>query len=317
MARVQVESGGFLLTSALRGSKLFMARHRFSSMEESVQDPGTASKTVILVTNPDPRSFLPRYLLAFTPLLLAGISFIITAALYGFLNAFVPNLSGSMGTFLPGMGDMIDMAVLLTAPVSIFLLVVIIGWMLRFTEMWTSSALALGLSSLGGIFLVIFFPVTSMSRIMDLLTTMADLILPASAVAVIIVIAWTEKFRRSISYAVTNQGVVTKGGVWTRQEQVLPYNQIGRLVMEQGPIMRLLHTGTVIPVATGGPGGGASRDTANAAKAGQGASRHPLDCLYGVRDPEKVMALLEQLIPHPAGRGEEKVSNLRKIYEKL
>ncbi len=286
-------------------------------MEGSIPAQGIANKTVILVTNPDPRSFLSKYLLALTPLLLVEISFITIAALYGFMDAFIPNLSGSMGKFLPGMGDMIDITVLLTAPVSVFLLFVMIGWMMRLTEMWTSSALALGLSSLAGIFLVIFFPVASMSQIMDLLTLIADLILPASVAAVIIVIAWTEKFRRSISYAITNEGVVTRGGVWKRQEHVLPHHQIGRLVMEQDPIMRLLHTGTVIPIVTRGPGVGARKDTGNVANAGQEASRHPLDCLFGVRDPEKIMALLGQLILPPTERGEGQVSNLRKIYEKL
>jgi membrane protein YdbS with pleckstrin-like domain len=286
-------------------------------MEGSTAAPRTSNKTVILVTNPDPRSFLSRYLLALTPLLLVVISFITTAALNGFLNTFNPGLTGPVGKIFPGMGEMMEITVLFTAPVGVFLLFVLIGWALRFSEMWTSSALALGLSSLGGIFLVIFFPVTSVSQIMDLLTTMADLILPASAIAVIIVIAWTEKFRRSISYSVTNEGVITRGGVWKRQEHVIPHNQIGGLVLEQDPIMRLLHTGTVIPVITRGPGMGNRKDTGNAAKAGQEASRHPLDCLYGVRDPEKVMALLEQLILHPAGRGEEQVSYLKKILEKL
>ena len=317
-ARVPVGStGGYLLTPSIRVLKLFMDRHRFFPMEGSTQAQGTTNKTVILVTRPDPRSFLSRYLLALTPLLLAVISLFTTAALHGFVDAFIPTLSGPMGRFLPDLGGMIDITVLLAAPIGIFLLFVMIGWALRFTEMWTSSALALGLGSLGGIFLVIFFPVASMSRIMDLLTTMADLILPASAIAVIIVIAWTEKFRRSISYAITNEGVVTKGGVWRRQEHVLPHNQIGRLVLEQDPIMRLLHTGTVIPIVTQGPAVAARKDAANAAKAGQEASRHPLDCMYGVRDPEKIMALLEQLILRPAGRGEEQVSYLKKILEKL
>jgi len=285
-------------------------------MEGSIQAPGT-NKTVILVTGPDSRSFLAKYLLALTPLLLVVISFITTAALRGFLSAFTPSLSGPVGKILPGMGEMMEMTVLLTAPVSVFLLFVIIGWMTRLPEMWTSSALALGLSSLGGIFLVIFFPVTGMSQIMDLLTLIADLILPASVAAVIIVLAWTEKFRRSIRYAVTNEGVVTSGGVWKRQEHILPHHQIARLVMEQDMIMRLLHTGTIIPVVTQGPGSGARKEAVNGGKGGQGASRHPLDCLYGVRDPEKIMALLEQLILRPAGRGEEQVSYLRKIYEKM
>jgi hypothetical protein len=286
-------------------------------MEGSIRAPGPANKTVILVTRPVPRSYLSRYLLALTPLLLAAISFIITSALYGFLDTFVPNLSGSVGTILPDMRAMIDITVLLTAPVGVFLLVVAIAWMMKSPEMWGSSALALGLSSLAGTLLAIFFPDTSMNRILDLLSWIAYLILPTSAVASIVVIAWTEKVRRSITYSITNESIIFRGGVWKRQEHVLPHNQIVSVVMEQGMLMRLLHTGTIIPAVTQGPGVGARKDTANAGKAGREASRYPLDCLYGIREPGKVMALLEQLISRPAERGEEQVSYLKKIYEKL
>jgi hypothetical protein len=286
-------------------------------MEGSVQPRGTANKTVILVTNPDPGSFLYKYLVAFTPLFLVIVSFLTTSFLYGFIGAFSPNLPGSMGTALPPMGDIVDITVLLTAPIGIFLLFVMIGWMMRYPEMWTSSALALGLSSLAGTVLVIFFPDSSMNRITDLLAWIAYLILPASVVAVALLIAWTEKFRRSISYSITNEGVIARGGLFKRQEHMLPHHQIGRLVMEQGLFMRFLHTGTIIPVITQGPATGARKDAANMAKADKEASRHPLDCLYGIREPEKVMALLEQLISRPAERGEEQVSYLKKIYEKL
>ncbi|MDD1665469.1 MAG: PH domain-containing protein [Methanomicrobiales archaeon] len=286
-------------------------------MEGSIQPPGAAKKTVILVTSPDPRSYISRYLLAFTPLLLVVISLIATAAIRGFVAGFPTSIPTPMGSLAQGMGDMVETLILLTAPVGVFLFFVLIGWLGRSTEMWTSSALALGLSGLAGTLLVIFFPEPSMNSILDLLSWIAYLILPASIVAVVVILAWTEMFRRSISYSITNEGIVTGGGVWKRQDHILPHHQIGKLVMEQDPIMRLLHTGTIIPVVTMGPGAGASKVTANLAKAGQDASRHPLDCLYGVRDPEKIMALLEQLILRPAGRGEEQVSYLRKIYEKL
>ncbi len=299
-------------------------------MEGPNRAPGPAQRPVILATNPDPRGFFFRYLMAVTPLPLAIASVIATAVIYGFIGGFTSGLGGPVGNSIPGMGDMIDITVLFTAPIGIFALFVMIGWMMRFTEMWTSTALALGLSSLAGALLVVFFPDTAMNRITDLLSWISYLILPSSLVAAAVVLTWTDKFRRSIRYAITSEGVTTSGGIWRRQEHMLPHHQIGRLVMEQDLVARFFHTGTIIPIGTAqwgsemsirGMGVGGQKDNVNVglgyAKTRQEVSRYPLDCLYGVREPEEVMALLEQLISRPAERGEEQVSYLKKIYEKL
>jgi hypothetical protein len=269
-------------------------------MEGSDHAHGTPKKHVILETNPGPGGFLPRYLLALTPMFLLILSVITTALIRIFTAGFSMSIPTPMGNLLPGMGDLVEMLVLLTSPVGIYALFVVAGWMMGYTEMWTSSALALGLSSLGGIFLVIFFPVTSMSQIMDLLTLIADLILPASVVAVIVVIAWTEKFRRSIRYTITYEGVIAKGGIWRQQERILPHHHIGKLVMEQGMAGRLTDTGTIIPI-------GAAQRGPGPAEARRELSRNPLDCLYGIREPEKIMAVLNLLISDSAGRVEKQV----------
>ena len=299
-------------------------------MEGSTSAPGPAQSPIILATNPDPRGFFFRYLMAATPLLLAIVSAIATAAIYGFMGGFTSGLGGTIGSSIPGMGDMVDITVFLTAPIGIFALFAMIGWMMRFTEIWTSTGLALGLSSLAGVLLVVFFPDKTMNRITDLLSWIAYLIIPASLVAVLIVLAWTDKFRRSIRYTITNEGVITSGGIWKRQEHMLPHHQIGRLVMEQDLVGRFFRTGTIIPIGTAqwgsemslrGMGVGGQKDNVNVglgyAKTRQEVSRYPLDCLYGVREPEKIMAVLGQLISRPAERGEEQVSYLKKIYEKL
>jgi hypothetical protein len=299
-------------------------------MEGTSRIVETGKTPVILETNPDPRGFFYRYLLALTPLFLLAISFVATAFIRGFAGGFTSNLPPSMGSLFPGMGDMVEMAFLLTSPIGIFALFVMIGWIMRFTEMWTGSALALGLSGIGGFLLVTVSPDPSVSPILDLLYGIVYLIPPASVVSMAIVAAWTEKYRRSIRYTITGEGVITRGGVWKQQEHMLPHHQVGRLVLEQDLLGKLLHTGTILVVGTAqwgseisvrGLGLSGQKDNVNVglgyAKARQEVSRSPLDCLYGVRDPDRIMALLERLISRPAERGEEQVSYLRKIYEKL
>jgi hypothetical protein len=319
-------------------------------MEESNNKaPDTEKKPVILATNPDPGGFFYKYTLSLTPLLLIPLSVIAIAVIYGIIDTFSQPFSSALSMFLPDMSDVTLIMVLMIAPIGIFAFFAVTGWILRFTEMWTGSALSLGLSTALGFILVtwlpdlslylgsilqsgpwVFVPLMSSNRVLYLLTWTAFLIQPFSILAVTTVIAWTEKFRRSIHYIITKEGIIIKGGVWKQQEHMLPHHQIGRLVVEQDMVGGLFHTGTIIPVGTAqwgsemsirGLGMGGQKSNVNIgvgyAKARQEFSRYPLDCLYGVKDPEKVMALLQQLISRPEEWGEEQVSYLKKIYEKL
>jgi hypothetical protein len=95
---------------------------------------------------------------------------------------------------------------------------------------------------------------------------------------------------------------------------MIPRRQIGRVLMEQDRLGSIFRTGTIIPLGTSPwgsemPAGGAGSGwNGNAgadpgyAKSRQEGSRHPLDCLYGIREPEKAMVLLEQVIDRPAER---------------
>ena len=238
-----------------------------------------------------------RYLLAFAPLVVLVISLATSAALSGFVEGFNASLPGQVRTVMAGMNEFIEMSVLLTTPVGIYLTFVVIGWKMRFTEIWTGSAIALGLSSLAGLLLVTFSPYPKLSPSLDLLYWIAYLIVPTGIAAPLVLVAWAEKFRRSISYTFTGEGILTRGGIWKRQESLLPYHRIEKVVMEQGPVGRLLNVGTIIPLgmvsrgpATGKGGG------KEASREGKDASHYPLDCLYGISNPEKVKALLEQLI---------------------
>jgi membrane protein YdbS with pleckstrin-like domain len=264
--------------------------------------------SLILGISPDRRGFLPKYLLALTPLILLLISLIVTAAIRGFVAGIPMSIPTPMGNLAQGMGDMVETLILLASPVGIFALVAAIGFSAGIREVWSGSALALGLAGLGASLMVTFLPDPSLSRTLDFLYWIAYLMPLASIAATTLVIAWTEKFRSTIRYEVTTGGLIMRGGIWRKQENLIPLPQIGKLVLEQGPLERLLHTGTIIPVQSSGTG---QKDHsiagAGLAKAVQRGSRSPLDCLYKIRDPEKVMPILQQLISRPAERGEEQV----------
>ncbi|MDD1668172.1 MAG: PH domain-containing protein, partial [Methanomicrobiales archaeon] len=249
--------------------------------------------------NPAPGGFLPRYLLAFTPLFLLAISLIATVGIRGMVAGVPMGIPTPMGSLAQGMGVMVETLILLTAPVGIYTLFIVIGWTMRYTEMWTGPLLALGSSTLLGALLVILYP-ESPNRILDLLYSIAYLILPMSIAAAILVIAATEGWRRSIRYSITYEALISKGGIWRQQERVLPHQHIAKLVMEQGMLDRLLGTGTIIPVVAAQPASGP-------ADARREASRNLLDCLYGIREPEKILAVLNLLVSDSAGRVERQV----------
>jgi len=56
-------------------------------------------------------------------------------------------------------------------------------------------------------------------------------------------LAYAEAFRRSIRYRVGRGGVTISGGVLRRQEVFYPYTQISNVVVERGPLARLLGYG--------------------------------------------------------------------------
>ncbi len=299
-------------------------------MMDTTRGQAERSDSVLLVTNPDSRGFIYKYILALTPLFLVVLSWIVRVIIYGIINAFFPSVIPSLTPFVPNMGSLTDMMILMIAPFGIFFLAACAGWVMKVPEVWAGSALSLGLGGVAGLLLVkgIGAPLISAGNPIEILQWIGFLIQPFSIVAAIIVIAWIEKFRRSIRYTITKAGVRIKGGVWRQQEHMIPRHQIGRVVMEQDRLGSIFRTGTIIPLGTG-PGGSeistgavseGRNDNAGAglgyAKSRHRGSRHPLDCLYGIREPEKVMALLEQVICPSAERGEEQVSHLKKMYDK-
>jgi hypothetical protein len=261
--------------------------------------PPVTRKALVLRTGPHPAGFLSRYLFAFTPLVLFMVSFILTGLMRGLLGgSFTSAMQGPAGAVLAGMADLMEVSILLAAPVGIYLTFVLIGWMIGSTEMWEGSALALGLATVGGIVLVTISPETSLNRVLDLLYWVAYLAGGASLVTVILVLGFTEQFRRSISYTITREGLFLGGGVFRQQEHMLPWHQIGGLLLEQGLLGKLSGTGTIIPLGKGEAAG-------EGRKAGKGISRSPLHCLSGVKEPGLIMEFLRELITRPRGEVEE------------
>jgi membrane protein YdbS with pleckstrin-like domain len=269
-------------------------------MERSDRVHRTQKEQVVLEMHPGPGGFLPRYLLALTPLFLLAISLLATAGIRMMVAGLPMSIPTPAGNLAQGMGDMVETLILLTAPVGIYTLFVVIGWTMRYTEMWAGTLLALGSSSILGALFVTLSPEASLNRILDLLSWIAYLILPMSVVAALVVTAATEWFRRSISYTITYEGLITKGGILGQQERILPHHHIARLSMEQGMVGRLLDTGTIIPI-------GAAELSPGSRTEGHEKSRNLLDCLYGVREPKKIMAVLDLLISDSAGRVERQV----------
>lgn len=299
----------------------------------------------LLITSPVPKSYIYKYLMALTPILLVILSIFIrdllsamfssassmtTSMISSAIPGNVNPIAASMNQYGAGLTDVASITILLIAPVGLFVIVTGIGWTLRLTEMWTGCVITLFMSTIIGFVLVHNAGSMGFSSayLLTLLQWIAFLVQPFSVIAVIISIAWTEKFRRSIRYTITQDGVWIKGGNFKVQEHMIPHHQIGRIVMEQDFFGSRFNYGTIIPqtvtrwgaeTAFRGVGASGQKDNIGVgigyARGREEASRYPLDCLYGISNPQEAQHLLEHLICKPARMDEEKVTYLKKIYE--
>jgi membrane protein YdbS with pleckstrin-like domain len=289
---------------------------------------------VLYSARPEPVSFLSRYLLSFTPVVLAILCILARGILDGLVLAtsrMLPSLSpvpaapasdvtsaamgqymGLMGFSTAGFGEFTTIMILLITPVSIFLLAAVIAGSLRQTAMWTGSALTVVLSSCAAFFLAGSFSF-SPTYLVQFLQWIAFLVLPVSIMVSVLVLWGTERFRQSIRYTITADDVRISGGMYTRVEQTIPHHRIGRVIFEQGPVGSRFNYGTVIPQSTSSqegsivPGwimalsglkGNAVPGTGSAGSIGT--SRDPLDCLFGIPDPKNARYILEKMMHRPA-----------------
>ena len=318
---------------------------------------------VILRTGPEKVSFAFRYLLACTPIILVFVYIIARFILDIVISAFstvvdsaISNPSGAIPTtdafgmngaasptLMTGLGPLINgispavsygtnIAILMIAPVAIFLIIAGIGWSMRIAEVWTGVALTLVVSGIVGFLLVVMTGsavAAGQDKFLLYLKWIAFLVQPFSIVATIISLVWLEKFRQSIHYTITETGVTLRGGVWHIQKHLFPHSDVGRIVMEQNFLGTHYNFGTIILVSSTrwgeetslrGVGAGGQKGAVGAgvmfAKGRQESSRSPLDCLYGIPDPEKAQKILTQYISRHSENEAEQLSYLKKIYEK-
>lgn len=274
---------------------------------------------VILTTRPAARGFICKYLLGLTPVFLAGLSLLALAILHEMVIGFPGSLMDSLQTVVPDLPVLIEICVLLLAPLSLFLFFIWLGDVIRHPEIWTGAGLTLILSGAGALVMVreVTLPIFSSGYLLIFFQWVAYLVQPFSIVAAVVVIAGNEAFRRSLQYTLTRDVVIITGGIWAQVENIIPLHNVERIILVQGWLGHLLHFGTVIPA--GKVFGLAETDMTGHHRTGdilhpdtdqvstfrwQQGSHNPLICLYGIPDPEDVRTRIEKAIQKISETGE-------------
>ena len=68
-----------------------------------------------------------------------------------------------------------------------------------------------------------------------------------------------EWYRRSHKYIISNQRIIFKGGIFTKQERTLRYDKISDISAKQGIIGQIFDFGTIIPISQSGFGLGSDK----------------------------------------------------------
>ena len=268
---------------------------------------------VLLETHPSARGFLSRYLLCLTPIALAGLSVLVLTYLMTMLTESSASVVQSLGTIVPELPAYVQITVLLIAPVGIFLFFIFIGDATNHAEIWIGAGLTLLLSGIGAFYQVysVGIPSVATPYLLSLFQWIAYLVQPASVIAAVLVLIGTELYRRSIRYTLYRDMVRITGGVWAPVEHLIAYKQIGRIVVQQNRFNRLIHVGTIqfagaMYHGLNPTGIGTTGDTTGTEGLVSGYTLispdkvySPLDCLYGIKDPEKAKEVLEHKILQP------------------
>jgi hypothetical protein len=286
------------------------------------QNHDSREGSILLSTGPVKGSFVFRYLMALSPIFLVIVCIFTKKSLDNIFGVATSPLISAVPDYSSLITSVTNITILMIAPVGLFILFALIGWAGRITELWTGSVLTLGLSCATGIVLANFAesPAISGNYLLLLLQWISFLVQPFCVIAAVIVIFATEKFRRSIRYTITTDGLWIRGGLWRIHEHMIPDHQIGGTVFKQDFIGKKYNFGTVIPQiitrsgaedcfrCTGAP---EQKD-----KSGKGigfaygqkeASREPLDGLYGIPDPQNAQKILTEVIHREAMREKEEI----------
>ena len=264
---------------------------------------------VIFTSHPAVQGFIYKYLLGLTPIFLTGLSLLALPVLHDIVRDFPPSLMNSLETVVPNLPDLIEICVLILAPVAIFLFFIWLGDIIRRPEIWIGAGLTLLLSIAGATVMVHGTGQSMLSSqyLLILLQWVSYLVQPFSIVATGTVIAGTEAFRRTLRYTLTRDVIIISGGIWNQVENVIPLHQVERIGLVQGQLGHLLNFGTVVPA--GKVFGLSETDMTGRYDEGdmlhpdtdqvttvrwQKGSHDPLLCLYGVLNPDDMKARIEK-----------------------
>jgi hypothetical protein len=292
--------------------------------------PG-AAEGVLFSASPVAMSFIFRYIASFTPVALVIICIFVrgildalvlasshlvpvtvpvTPGAHAVSSAAMTQYTGMLNSYTVIFGDAITISILLLAPVGIFLLVAIIGESLGLAEMWTGVTLTILLSGLTA-FLLAGSPSFTMSYAVLVLQWVAFLVQPFAILASLLAFWGSVKFRRSIEYVITPEAVIIRGGIFSHSEQTIPHRHIGSVIFRQDLIGSRYNFGTIIPQVIPLPREGASpggpgvpweviSTAAGFLPGGIRATKDPLECLFGIPDPDTARKILEQMINRPS-----------------
>ncbi len=264
---------------------------------------------VILTSQPAMRGFIFKYLLGVTPIFLTGLSLLALPVLHDIVRGFPPSLVNSLHMAVPNLPELIEICILILAPVAIFLFFIWLGDIIRRPEIWIGAGLTLLLSITGAMVSVhgTGMPILSSGYLLTLLQWVSYLVQPFSIIAAGIVIAGTEAFRRTLHYTLTRDVIIITGGIWNQIENVIPLHQIERIGLVQGRLGKLMNFGTIVPAGkvfglseTDMTGRYEERDMLHpdtdqvSHVRWQKGSHNPLLCLYGILNPDDTKARIEK-----------------------
>ncbi len=162
---------------------------------------------------------------------------------------------------------------------------VIIGWLVNFSEFKDYFLNPWLIISLWGIILMVVGVIASLLTIRwrifffyfgvfigGLLTTLLlensesiGVFIPFYSVSISIIgFLIVELYRRSHKYIISNQRIIFKGGVITKQERTLRYDKITDINSKQGILGQIFSFGTIIPISQSGFGLGIDKSSAAA-----------------------------------------------------
>jgi membrane protein YdbS with pleckstrin-like domain len=274
---------------------------------------------------PSTVGFIRKYFLCLSPIIAIG--------LYNILfNITFPTLVKKMEESVPGILISIPKWVLDAFGINIpnvdsylpvlglLIFLLIVSWVLSSTEASGSIGLAILLT-------LLISAVNSDYTIPSILSNFNSYIMHGAVAATLLLLLRTEVYRRSITYTLRSTDLAISGGIWRKQEQSIPYDQIGRVVLEQSWIGRMLNYGTIIPVGvaewgaeyyTRAVGVQSSGVAVGYARTLKEISRDPMKCLYGISNPKRVMERLQRMITVPYRAEIDQVEYLRRIsHEEL